>query len=513
MAGLGEQLTDRYELLRVLGQGGFSTVRSAKRRPVPGQQNNVVEQYVAVKTLSKKGRYSGDQQMVENEISVMARILDTVPHHPNLIRLLNVFVDKHYVHLVMELCQGGELFERIIQKGHYSEEAAAGIVRQIASGLEALHRVGIQHRDLKPENLLFLTKDENSVLKIMDFGLSHMAGRADRLVGLFGSLDYIAPEALAGQQGTDAGDLWSLGVILYILLSGFPPFYASTPQAKQHLILNAAYTFDDPAWHGVSDSAKELVRSLLQKDPHLRPAAPAVLAHPWVTGELASSQPLYPDVRERISKLNAKKKFRSVGFAVLAGASLNIRSNLRDLVGTTGVSTEELRQLQNHFQRVTSKNSTNRVTQAQFEQVMRAIFALRPGDATVLPRVFKLFDQNGDGSLDFREFVCGLATLRKTEHDDALKFVFDVYDQDGSGVISREELSSMLHAMADDRLTCALYDAAAINALFDSMDLDHDNSVSFEEFKQAVRVNPVLVDAFLRPDQAVSGGAQAMTIS
>lgn len=158
-----------------------------------------------------------------------------VPHE-NVIDLYDVYEDSNGVHLVLELCSGGELFDRIVAQMRHTEAKAAAVVRQIASGLKALHEVNIIHRDLKPENCLFLDESQDSSLKIMDFGLSSVEDFTDPVVGLFGSIDYVSPEALSQGTITSKSDMWSLGVILYILLSGYvmesPFFYRSVQSRK-----------------------------------------------------------------------------------------------------------------------------------------------------------------------------------------------------------------------------------------------------------------------------------------
>lgn len=230
------KLSDDYEVVDVLGRGGFSIVRR-------GVSKSEEKTQVAIKTLRRLGpamagmkqgtkpvpgsglpmwkQVSISDALLTNEILVMRRIVESVAPHPNVINLHDVYEDVHGVHLVLELCSGGELFDRIVGRDRYSEFDAACVIRQIASGLEALHKASIVHRDLKPENCLFSDKDEKSTLKIMDFGLSSVEDFSDPIVALFGSIDYVSPEALSRQEVSAASDMWSVGVILYILLSGY----------------------------------------------------------------------------------------------------------------------------------------------------------------------------------------------------------------------------------------------------------------------------------------------------
>lgn len=215
---------DDYVVGPVLGTGGFSIVRVGMRKEDHLQ--------VAIKTLKKFGygghghshgrghKISQAEALVKNEILVMVRIVERVSPHPNVIHLIDVYEDADAVHLVLELCKGRELFDRIVEKERYSERDAAAVVRQIATGLYALHQAEIVHRDLKPENCLYVDPLPESALKIMDFGLSYIRDVTNAVVGIFGSIDYMSPEQLRLSTVLPANDMWSLGVILYILLCG-----------------------------------------------------------------------------------------------------------------------------------------------------------------------------------------------------------------------------------------------------------------------------------------------------
>lgn len=239
------RLSDEYEVSEVLGRGGFSVVRRGIRKSTATSvnNNNSVNNttHVAIKTLKRFGpssssstppssrasifpfskQVSVSDALLTNEILVMRKIVENVSPHENVIDLYDVHEDENGVHLILELCSGGELFDRIVANERYNEAGAATVVRQIAKGLGALHGANIVHRDLKPENCLFLNTSQESPLKIMDFGLSSVEEFTDPVVGLFGSIDYVSPEALSQGNITSKSDMWSLGVILYILLSGY----------------------------------------------------------------------------------------------------------------------------------------------------------------------------------------------------------------------------------------------------------------------------------------------------
>eukprot|EP00271_Cylindrocystis_brebissonii_P007660 TRINITY_DN21239_c0_g1_i1.p1 TRINITY_DN21239_c0_g1~~TRINITY_DN21239_c0_g1_i1.p1 ORF type:complete len:509 (+),score=100.82 TRINITY_DN21239_c0_g1_i1:95-1621(+) len=484
-----KRLEDHYELLGTLGTGGFSVVQKAVSKE-DGTE-------VAIKTLKKHGSRSVSNALVENEIMVMSRIVDVVSPHPNVINLLDVFEDSDAVHLVLELCSGGELFDRIVQQERFSEAGAARVIRQIASGLASLHGAKISHRDMKPENCLFSTPDDEAPLKIMDFGLSHIEGETNPVVGLFGSIDYVAPEALSKRSARAAGDMWSLGVILYILLCGYPPFHAPSNKAKQELILVGSFDFDDSAWKPVSSSAKQLIRSLLTVDPSRRPTAAELVLHPWVTGASARSEPMEAEVVKRLKTFNARRKFRAVAYASIVSNQFMLRTKQlrRILQGWESLSTEELALLHENFKRISSNGTS--VTLSEFEAVLRAMSM-----ASLLPaakRIYQHFDADGNGSVDMREIVVGFSSLRKASGDDALRLCFKMYDTDNSGFIDREELADMLKALPEEYLPPDIMEPGKLDEFFDRMDANCDGQLSFEEFKDALQADKFLVDALLQP--------------
>ncbi|XP_046142830.1 calcium/calmodulin-dependent protein kinase type 1 isoform X5 [Osmia bicornis bicornis] len=202
---------DKYVLKELLGTGAFSEVRLADSKEKPGQM-------FAVKIIDKKA-LKGKEDSLENEIRVLRRLT-----HPNIVQLLETFEDKHKVYLVMELVTGGELFDRIVEKGSYTEKDASGLIRQVLEAVDYMHDQGVVHRDLKPENLLYYSPDEDSKIMISDFGLSKMED-SGIMATACGTPGYVAPEVLAQKPYGKAVDVWSIGVISYILLCGYPPFY------------------------------------------------------------------------------------------------------------------------------------------------------------------------------------------------------------------------------------------------------------------------------------------------
>jgi len=267
---------DKYELGQELGRGGFSIVREGKNR-INGEK-------VAVKFIEKKFVDQEELKLLQREIDIMARV-----QHRNVLRLFEIFDTDHKLSLVMELVNGGELFYKIVDKGSYSEVEARDIVRQLVEGVDYLHNQGIAHRDLKPENLLCCETEEGVVIKIADFGLSKAFSGESALETSCGTPDYAAPEVLRMDGAYDKSvDLWSIGVITYVLLCGFPPFYGKSQAQLFEKILNADFDFPEPEWTQISAEAKDFINHLLVLDVKQRYNTKQCLDHPWLKA-LASS--------------------------------------------------------------------------------------------------------------------------------------------------------------------------------------------------------------------------------
>ena len=239
-----ENVKDLYTLGKKLGQGQFGITYLCVEKATGKEY--------ACKSISKRKLISyEDVEDVRREIHIMHHLSG----HPNIVLIKGAYEDVGSVHLVMELCAGGELFDRIIERGQYSEAKAAELTRTFVGVVEACHSLGVMHRDLKPENFLFSSTSENAVLKTTDFGLSVFFTPGQIFTDVVGSAYYVAPEVLRKHYGPEA-DVWSAGVILYILLSGVPPFWAETEQGIFDQVLKGHLDFVSSPWPNISGSAK-----------------------------------------------------------------------------------------------------------------------------------------------------------------------------------------------------------------------------------------------------------------
>ncbi|KAK4807972.1 hypothetical protein QYF61_016203 [Mycteria americana] len=246
-----------------------------------------------------------DKKIVRTEIGVLLRL-----SHPNIIKLKEIFETPSEIALVLELVTGGELFDRIVERGFYSERDAAHVVKQILEAVLYLHENGVVHRDLKPENLLYADLSPDAPLKIGDFGLSKIVDEQDTMKTVCGTPGYCAPEILHGCPYGPEVDMWSVGVITYILLCGFEPFF--DPRGDQYMysrILTCDYEFVSPWWDEVSLNAKDLVRKLIVLDPQKRLTVYQALEHPWVTGKAAKFAHM-DSTQKKLQEFNARRKLK-----------------------------------------------------------------------------------------------------------------------------------------------------------------------------------------------------------
>jgi len=232
-------------------------------------------------------------------------------NHKNIVCLKDVFEDEPEegkIYMVLEYVSGGELFDEIVTRGNYSESDAALVVRQIIEAVAYLHANNIAHRDLKPENLL-CSGSNNEIIKVADFGLSKEfdLGLA-ALETMCGTPDYVAPEVLRGTGYTNAVDIWSIGVVTYVMLCGSPPFYGADDKEVFIKILQADYKFFSPEWDYISQDAKEFIRVLLVLDPNCRPTAQQCLQAPWIQNTESSQSPLLTETFRGNIKIHTSRR-------------------------------------------------------------------------------------------------------------------------------------------------------------------------------------------------------------
>lgn len=420
--GYSKKFTSRYEVGEEVGRGHFGYTCSAvsKKGKLKGQK-------VAVKVIPKTKMTTA---IAIEDVRREVKILRALTGHSNLVQFYDAFEDNDNVYIVMELCEGGELLDRILSRGgKYSEDEAKAVLVQILNVVAFCHLQGVVHRDLKPENFLFIAKDENSQLKAIDFGLSDFITLDEKLNDIVGSAYYVAPEVLRRSYGTEA-DVWSIGVIAYILLCGSRPFWARTESGIFRSVLKADPSFDEAPWPSLSLEAKDFVKRLLNKDPRKRMTAAQALSHPWIRNYNGIKVPL--DILTlrlmkvymrasplRKAALQALSKTLSVDdlfylkeqFALLA-------PNNRDGISLESIKTALMRHGTDAIKESRSMGNLSSLNALQFRR------------------------------MDFEEFCVAALSVHQLEPLDRweqhARCAYEIFDKDGNRVIVIEELASEL---------------------------------------------------------------------
>ncbi|XP_008776719.1 calcium-dependent protein kinase 29-like isoform X1 [Phoenix dactylifera] len=437
----------RFRLGVELGRGEFGVTRRCC--------DAATGETLACKSISKrKLRTTIDVSDVRREIEIMR----CLPEHPNIVQLREAYEDGEAVHLVMEICEGGELFDRIVARGHYTERAAAIIFKTIGEVVQICHKHGVIHRDLKPENFLFANESEDAPLKAIDFGLSVFFKPGQRFSEVVGSPYYMAPEVLKRNYGPEV-DVWSAGVILYILLCGVPPFWAETDEGITQAIIRSVIDFEREPWPMVSDKAKDLVRHMLDPNPNTRLTAQQVLEHPWLqNANTAPNVSLGEIVRARLKQFSAMNKFKKKALRVVAEQ----------------LPVEEVTSLKQMFHMM-DKDKNGHLT---FEELKEGLHI--NGERVPEPDLQMLMeaaDTDGNGTLDCEEFVTVSLHLKKVNSEERLAEAFNFFDKDGSGFIEVEELRE---ALGEGDLGP---NEQVIWEIISDVDKDKDGRISFQEFE------------------------------
>ena len=254
-----------YTIGEVVGSGAFASVRKVKSK--------ANGQYRALKIIKKQKNQNNARMYLEVEI--LKKLV-----HPNIMQIFEFYEDKKNFYIITEFCEGGELFDKIIEKGTFSENEAAWIMKQHLSAVNYIHSNNIVHRDLKPENILLDTKKDN-IIKIIDWGTARFFDKSKKMNRINGTPYYIAPEVLA-EKYDEKCDIWSCGVIMYIMLCGYPPFNAESDELILEKIKKGKFSFPPEEWDSVSPLAKDLVTKMLEFHPSKRLSANEALTHKWL---------------------------------------------------------------------------------------------------------------------------------------------------------------------------------------------------------------------------------------
>lgn len=437
-----------------VGQGGYAAVYVGIHK--------ATKEELAVKVIQKSMIANPSRLQLEIEFAMR---LD----HPNIAKLVQTFEDRRYVYVVIELCKGGELFELVQAQTHLSERHAAIIMQQIFRAVFYMHTEGICHRDLKPENFLFLLKGpvEGNTLKVIDFGISaSFKKKSDTFRTRTGTPYYVAPEVLEHPRYGPQCDLWSCGVVMFVLLSGRLPFRGTHDASTFAKVKKGKVSFTGESWTVVSKDAQSLILQLLCKNPAERMTAEQALQDSWVKEHAPSAQPapLHTSVVHNLREFRDLSRFKK---AALHAVARQMADN-------------EIKQLRNIFLELDQDGNGSLSTAELIEGLSRANISQLSNEN--LQELVQGLDVDGSGMIDYTEFLA--ATLDRQQYDSERLCwnAFRVFDRNGDGSITRDELAEVLKSFDPTDMS-----EEAMNKVMREVDTNGDGAIDFEEFLVMMR--------------------------
>ena len=442
-----EKIEKYYRFIKELGHGSYGHVYRC--------QSISTGNVYACKKFDKK--YIKNKKRLKTEINLL-RATD----HPNIIKLYEIFEDKHNLYLIMEECIGGELFARLALNAKnnkmYTEKDAAKMMKQILEAVNYLHFHGVCHRDLKPENILLSTMEESSQLKLIDFGLSKVLKTMDDIIKeKVGTLYYMAPEVILGDYNEKC-DVWSCGVILYIMLSGNPPFYDNDKDKLKEKICNIEYNFNLPIFSKVSEDAKDLLKQIFVSNEY-RPTISEILNSTWVKENApnATSENLNIDWGhiQKYSKLNLVQK-----------SVINFRA--------FHMSADEAQEFIDMFKLI-DENSDGVLSLEEIQNgIKNCKLNLKMNEDSVV-QLFNDMDIDKNGLVNYTEFLSALMDYEKNIKKEHLIECFRKYDADDSGKIDFNEFCKILRPQNE-------IEEKELKELYNRFDKDGDGEIDVGEF-------------------------------
>jgi len=441
-----DDVESKYTLGNKIGEGQFGVTRYVY--PKAGKKEPL-----ACKSISKlQANRPADMEAVRREIE----ILKEVGAHPNVPALVHVFEDTDCIHLVQELCTGGELFDRIIERGSYSERDAARIVKTMIEVVSYCHAQGVIHRDLKPENFLFKTNKErqdpsqHDELMAIDFGLSVRYRQGDVFADPVGSPYYIAPEVLR-RSYTEKCDVWSVGVVMYILLTGEPPFGGANTSIIFENIRSGQLNMRKLA--KVSEEARNLIQGLLNRDIDRRLTADQAKSHSWLSDGEASDLPLDLSVVEALKRFDATTKFRKLTLLYMS----------------TELKSSDLQKIKKEFDEA-DIDKNGQITLDELQRVLERNG--KSASAAEVEKLMKAMDMDGNGKIMYRDWIAATLKRRQVLDEEALLKAFRHFDVDDSGTITKDELAQCMEDSTPEE----------IETLVKQVDVNGDGQIDYGEF-------------------------------
>lgn len=440
------QIESDYTIGEIMGSGAFATVRKVIHK----QTNNAR----ALKIIKKNPKQDSSRMYLE--VDILKKLI-----HPNIMQIYEFYEDKRNFYIITEFCEGGELFDKIVEKGSFGEEEAAGVMKQLVSAINYIHSNKIVHRDLKPENILLDTKKKN-IIKIIDWGTARFfdKDKNKKMNKISGTPYYIAPEVLA-EKYDEKCDIWSCGVIMYILLCGYPPFNGETDNEILSKIKSGKFTFPDEEWATISNDAKNLITNMLEFDSKKRFSAIECLNHSWFNANNTTvvDNNLTKRALTNMKKFHAERKLQQASLTYIVNHLM---------------SKEDKNELLEVFNKFDTDHDGVLSKEEIFNGYKETLGEIEA--AKEVERIMKAVDINGDGTIDYNEFLIVATNRQKLLNKEKLEATFNMFDKDGNGSISAAEIKAVLGpAIGDNKI---------IEQMIAEVDENKDNEISLKEFKE-----------------------------
>ena len=444
-----KSLFDEYEIKEKLGEGAYGCVYKVTQK-----STNFLR---AVKAIERKHI---DSNSFSNEIAILKTV-----DHPNIIKLFDCYYDNNFFYMVEEYCSGGDLFDYIQKIKNFSEKIAATIFNQLLSAINHLHKKNIVHRDIKPENIVFIPleekKNNNEIfIKLIDFGTSVSIKNKSNLHEELGTIYYIAPEVFKNNYNEKA-DIWSCGIILYTMLCGHPPFLGNDEDSIKNKILNCKVEYPQNEFKNISKGAIDFLELLLENDPNKRISAEEALKNEWLINMLNS------DDDNILNKTIIENLIKFSSTVSLQKATLSFLTNQISM-------NEEIKTLKKEFDKI-DVNKDGEISLDELILCLKTLYPLEEAKKRAKD-IFKEIDFNNDGSINFSEFLTVNLQKEKILNEDMLRKAFNLFDIDGNGYITIDELKQTLNLHLNNQIDW--------KDLVGEVDKDGDYQINFEEFKE-----------------------------
>ena len=440
-----EPVANYYSIVKDLGHGSYGQVKKVK--------NKQLNEIRAMKITNKKSESS------KYEIEILRKI-----SHPNITNIFEIFADSKKYYVIMEFLEGGELFEAITSIGSFTEASACKVMKQILSAVYYLHSNRIVHRDLKPENIMLTQKPKNGNyhIKLIDFGTAKIFKPGKKMNKFIGTSYYIAPEVLK-ERYDEKCDVWSCGVILFILLCGYPPFNGNTNVDIFHAIQNQNPIFGGEEWEDITQEAKDLIKLMLKKNPSERLTAEMCLRHKWFK------------MLDDFDRNKHSKNFKQIQINAIQHMSQFVKENRFKQAVLQFISTQfniqkEEGDLRDLFKSM-DVSGTGQLTKEEFSKKLIELYGENDGKE-MATNIFNSLDLDGSGKISYDEFLSAMISSKKVVTEERLEKAFKMFDKDNSGKLSVKEIRNVFGGTEEQW-----------KHVIDEVDLNNDGEVDFGEFK------------------------------